>query len=47
MFLNYIIFVICSLINYIISTLRNVKYQFNTKYANDIITLCQINTRTC
>jgi len=40
-FLKYIIFVICSLIrNYVIFTLRDVKYQFNTKYPNDIITLC-------
>jgi len=33
------------LINYVILTLRNVKYQFNAKYSNDIITLCQINTQ--
>jgi len=26
-------------INYVIFTLRNIKYQFNTKYSNNIITL--------
>jgi len=33
MFLNYIIFMLCVylLINYVIFTLRNVKYQFNTE----------------
>jgi len=42
MFLNYIIFMlfIYSFINYIILTLRNIKYQFHTKYSNNIITLC-------
>jgi len=25
---------------FVILTLRNVKYQFNTKYSNNIITLC-------
>jgi len=42
MFLQYIIFMlfIHLLINYIIFTLRNVKYQFNTIYSNNIITLC-------
>jgi len=41
MFSNYIIFMlfIHLLINYVILTLRNVKYQFNTKYLNNIITL--------
>jgi len=28
------------LINYVIFTLKNIKYQFNTKYSNDITTLC-------
>jgi len=37
MFLKYVIFM---LLNYVIFTLRNVKYQFNTKYPNNIITLC-------
>jgi len=27
-------------INYVIFTLGNVKYQFNPKYPNNIITLC-------
>jgi len=42
MFLNYIIFMlfVYLLINYVIFTLRNVKYPFNTKYPNNIITLC-------
>jgi len=43
MFLNYIIFMLFVhlLINYVIFTLtRNIKYQFNTKYLNNVITLC-------
>jgi len=42
MFLNYIIFmlIVRLLINYVIFTLQNVKYQFNTKYPINIITLC-------
>jgi len=42
MFSNYIIFMlfIHLLINYIIFTLKNIKYHFNTKYPNNIITLC-------
>jgi len=42
MFLNYIIFMlfVYLFINYVSFTLRNVKYQFNTKYPNNIITLC-------
>jgi len=41
MFLKYIIFMLFVhlLMNYVICTLRNVKYQFNTKYPNNIITL--------
>jgi len=33
MFLNYIVFILFTqlLINYVIFTLKNVKYQFNTK----------------
>jgi len=37
MFLNYIMLFVQLLINYVIFTLRNVKYQFNTKYPNNII----------
>jgi len=44
MFLNYIIFMLfvhlLKIINYAIFTLKNVKYQFNTKYLNNIIILC-------
>jgi len=38
MFLNYIIFMLFVqlLINYVIFTSRNVKYQFNTKYPNNL-----------
>jgi len=42
MFLNYIIFMFYYfhlLLNYVIFTLRNVKYQFNTKYPNNYIML--------
>jgi len=41
MFLNYIIFMlfVYLLINYVSFTLRNVKYQFNTKYPNNYIML--------
>jgi len=40
MFLKYIIFMLFVRINYVICTLRNVKYQFNTKCPNNMITLC-------
>jgi len=42
MFSNYIIFklFVHLFINYVIFTLRKVKYQFNTKYSNNKITLC-------
>jgi len=41
MFLKYIIFMLFVhlLINYVICTLRNVKYQFNTKYPHNHIML--------
>jgi len=40
MFLNYVMLFVKLLINYVTFALRNVKYQFNTKYINNIITLC-------
>jgi len=42
MFLKHIIFMLFVhlFVNYVSFTLRNVKSQFNTKYSNNIITLC-------
>jgi len=42
MFLNYFIFMLFVhlLMDYVIFALKNVKYYFNTKYSNNIITLC-------
>jgi len=39
--LNYFVFMLfVYYINDVILTLRNVEYQFNTKYSNSTITLC-------
>jgi len=39
-FYSFILENLCFKIIFVILTLRNVKYQFNTKYLNNIITLC-------
>jgi len=44
--LYYFMLFVYLFINCVILT-KNVKYQFNTKYSNNIITLNQVNAQIC